>query len=822
MKRITLESLVVVSIVSALLAGCGGGGGGTSTPPQVEDVVVDQKQGSIGPDGGEISLRNGATLTVPAGALPATVMVKLTQLEKPKYFGAFAIAYEIVGLSSLQGTAQLSIPVGKTKNGEEIKKEEISILLFDPTPIAGEPFQVKEQDFQYDTAAQNATVTISPTKQSRKGILERLRFVFQLEKEYLPKVSEKLIHMPYYEQVGGSCWATATMMLARAFKTDAPGFHLGKILAYVKASDDDFGIGVLGFQTVMLQYLAVYSKATVQWRGYVRMQHLKWRMLRELEAGHPLILRFPRATGGYHVVLVVGYRDYGKQFVMHDPQGISPPNQNEGGAYTVRDFDWIVNQRGNSPLALQIAWPDSPLPQNRTLQTVGCPGGDEQGGSPFGKIQFYGLNLETGNEGAVARLQFRPSTGAEGYCWMRMSEVLSEIPNIATRLRIDVPVWNAERSPVSTKLKVSLNTGSTRLTTWEAPLLNLPSAGDNDTIKQNVRTDIELGPPGRDGAIRRYDLADDKGNQKITIWVDLEGADGSYKDNYYLDVTLSLLPMIGKIEPTSVTPGGKVTINGLCFGDKQSSRAKVLLNGKEMVILSWSDRKIEVKVPDNAVSGSLVVTTGERYSYTSNAKQLTVFSGVVEESFNYKKEYTITKPLDTTLYTVYDDGTTDYTEIVFGAKAKGSIEGKMQAPAGTTIELAPDSLPHIFLFNIHFKKSQQPIKIEATINNIVDPKTGFKDNGAPPGDEYYGYAKYSVTKYEVSDEWGTSGVTYNVTPLSEGFKLEIQFEPRGTGSWYDRSYFYWEKEVKDPRKQPNTRSGKTDFFIFRFDFLEDQ
>lgn len=829
-ERSLILGLCAASVLSAVAAGCGGGKA-TPTLSQVADVVVAQNQRSIGPEGGQVSLPSGVTLTVPQGALPAEVTVTLKQLEKPKYFGESAIAYEIQGLGSLIGTAKLIIPVGEV-DGKTPKKEEISILLYDESSQYPEPFQVKELDFEYDAISGKAIVDISPSmnfeyaaaagkatvdivpsmKQSRSPLLERFRILFQKEPYYSPQSSEKLLPMPYYEQVGNSCWAASCLMLARAFKTDPPGFHLGKILAYVKASDDDFGLGIIDFQTTMLHYLAVYSKATVKWRGYASITSLRSRMLRELDAGHPLILRMSK-WGTAHAVLVVGYRDNGEKFILHDPKGAMPPDDTDGGAYTVRDLKWIDNQRTHRGVAMQVAWVDSALPSSRTLQTVGCPGRDEKGDLPLGEMKFYGINLDKNREEPISYLQFRPSA-INGYTWVAVRDMksLSEMPSTTTKLHMDVPVWNASREQTSVRVKIALYTGSTRLT-WESRTLDLSPAADNTTVKRGVVTDIELGPPG---TVRRYDLADDKGIQKVNIDVRLEGMDGSYRDSFDLDVNLSLLPVISKLEPTQVKPGEEVTINGICFGDRKSSKGGVLLNGKALQIVSWSDRKIVAKVPTDAASGDLVVTTGERHRYTSNSVPLTIAT-TVEKTISEKWDYNL-RNFDTTFLT-FDN-----------VKAKYGIDAKIEMPVGA--EFSRDELPgswvaYLIKFPTKLPASLPPVRVVATItgltasNGFIDPESGFKDNGAPPDSDGYGYVRYSVKRYEF-DATGLYGrpidpniCTITMTEPSKGvYRAEFEVDSKkldtpGTGYRVTLEVrFYYRHEIKDPgEKQPYVREN---------------
>ena len=72
-------AFVILSVLTALAAGCGGGSGGGGTKPPTPPQGASQSQ-QIGPGGGMLSVNYGiytATVTVPAGALPTTTTVTL-------------------------------------------------------------------------------------------------------------------------------------------------------------------------------------------------------------------------------------------------------------------------------------------------------------------------------------------------------------------------------------------------------------------------------------------------------------------------------------------------------------------------------------------------------------------------------------------------------------------------------------------------------------------------------------------------------------------------------------------------------------------------
>jgi hypothetical protein len=104
---------------------------------------------------------------------------------------------------------------------------------------------------------------------------------------------------------------------------------------------------------------------------------------------------------------------------------------------------------------------------------------------------------------------------------------------------------------------------------------------------------------------------------------------GTVLDHFELDVNVSVLPNITGISPAPIVPGSELAIYGSNFGDKQLSNSQVLITGKKVDIVKWTTNEIDVNVPANldtiqpgvTYSGpeSVVVYTGEKYQYISNA-----------------------------------------------------------------------------------------------------------------------------------------------------------------------------------------------------------
>lgn len=142
--------------------------------------------------------------------------------------------------------------------------------------------------------------------------------------------------MPYYEQIGGSCVLKCAQML---LKYIGKNIQLSEILSSLNASDSDFGIDEYKITYSITQFLSQKTGFLTYVIPYFGIAHLKWKALSELDKGHPVLLSW-----GNHAVVILGYRENGEKIILHDPQNISPANNDEGTMYTIRDWDWIKNR----------------------------------------------------------------------------------------------------------------------------------------------------------------------------------------------------------------------------------------------------------------------------------------------------------------------------------------------------------------------------------------------------------------------------------------------------------------------------------------------
>jgi len=387
--------------------------------------------------------------------------------------------------------------------------------------------------------------------------------------------------------------------------------ELFNVLKDVKASDANFGLGAYQYANDLKDYLSAKTGYPVIHIVYFGIPHLKWRVLEELDKGHPVILNL-----GEHAVLVVGYTDNGDSLIIHDPQDVSTVNDENGTMYTVRSWDWIKNVHWSSLEKYYILYADGSFATGTNV-TVECPGKSESGGMQGGDLSFYALNASN-NLFAKYGLQIKPSA-ADGYIWTNASnDKVDYIGTDAEILRLSIPIFNASDKNRNAELKVAVeeDNGS------GAPGKTIASFEQNYSIgaaKLNTETKATYKYDFKLADIRNLSLSDSNGKQKIFIhaYLHVDG-DTSSTDSFMVKATLDVMPKVTSITPTSGKVGDIITINGFAFGKTESSESKVTINDDEVDIVSWSDKVIKVELTQDIESGPVVVYTGEKYEYKSN------------------------------------------------------------------------------------------------------------------------------------------------------------------------------------------------------------
>ena len=126
--------------------------------------------------------------------------------------------------------------------------------------------------------------------------------------------SPSRINLPAVAMV--SAWTGVLVVLS--FWMSRQAYHGLPVQASTAAPLVD---GLFSFETALANYISGQTGATVTWRGYYNMDNLRYEILRQLDASHPMIIHLP---GMGHYAMVIGYRDQGNTLIIQDSNGVAP------------------------------------------------------------------------------------------------------------------------------------------------------------------------------------------------------------------------------------------------------------------------------------------------------------------------------------------------------------------------------------------------------------------------------------------------------------------------------------------------------------------
>ncbi|MCX8094999.1 MAG: stalk domain-containing protein [Caldisericia bacterium] len=600
--------------------------------------------------GGELALSDGTKLLVSPNAFSKETKVSLKSIINPLFSTVDTLGIEINGLKELKGELTLSV------NGPKgLKNEELNIFGYDHE-------ENKKIDFQYsyDSNSGLVSIKISPTillNNNNKnylfsnkvvesyskvlGLKDKLSVYIGWTPYYSTKSNEKIIRMPYYEQIGGSCASTCAQML---LKFGGKDIKLFEILKTMNTPDNDFGLKAEVFSYNLRDYISKNLGYRVNSIPYYGIAHLKWRTLAQIDKGYPVILSW-----GDHAVLVLGYKSNGLEIIIHDPQNVSPSNNENGTMYTIRDWNWI-RERHTRKLQIEsyfILYPEGPFATSDCLSLM-CPGGNEAYSMQGGEIAFY-VDIKK-RLSPLYFLQIKPSDKKNGYVWrfFGKDQELDFIPNDIEFLNFSLNAYNGSINKKEIKIDTIIYEDNDGYP-GKRVVNNIQKFTINEA-KLNEASYITYNYKYKPEDLIDYNISDKDGKQKILIYSSLQEElsvnDIFIRDSFIIKATLSILPKISSINPESGKGGDIITINGFMFGKNKSSKSKVIIGNKNVEIVSWNNREIKVKLPDNIESGPVVVYTGEKYEYESN-KDI-IFKSIISLKDPFEGNYIFT--IGTVLY----------------------------------------------------------------------------------------------------------------------------------------------------------------------------
>ncbi len=399
------------------------------------ETILSTKSATIGSQGGSLTLDDGTSITIAKGILSTDYSVTLSKIGNEQIFGSVENrnCYDLSGLpAGIKANLMFPCPPGK-------EMEFIGVYNYDPVLFEGD-----QPAFIYDKIEGNIKISNFTLRNSPDPLVQKRRWIVEWgeKQDYGDEI--KLIPMPYYMQVGGTCWAADATMLAKAFMPYTSDENEVEIKDFLREMNlgIDAGIDHWSFMKVLYKkFNLLTSGAGAKTEGYFNRSNLLKTIIKKLDENKPIIIWLPNLESA-HAVLILGYRtilnssgynDY--ELILHDSKAMDPPNKDEGTMYTYRKWKWFVD--GAYPTTFyMIMYPGSPVHSARTLQTVGFPSYPSEMQLKFEKVKN---NLKTYYYCKIDH------TLPDGYGWVAANNNKQEyITQEAKTLIMNLQLYNAD------------------------------------------------------------------------------------------------------------------------------------------------------------------------------------------------------------------------------------------------------------------------------------------------------------------------------------------------------------------------------------------
>lgn len=447
--------LALFTAMSLLVVGCGGGGSNSSSKGGGAGSNTSSR---VGPSGGEITLSGGESATIPAGSTTKMTSVDFTADKPSVEVGEEMQSYLFTSDHELE-SVNFSIPVTLPNITSSDDLHAVYVR---------EDGAMKTLTVAYDSNSSRATFSLAnnwtfapllPAGGSLKSSLgtssgKKSYILLMKKKAAISSASKsKLIQMPYYEQPGGTCWATSSKMLTHGLST-ASKAHLETKNIYELMGALQIGMND-GFNA-FFKGKSLAKILEVNYGNYFLWSSIRNKMLKELDKGHPLIY-----SGTFmsidakpekitHVVLIVGYEYDAKGnlvFVMHDSR-----NKGVKSMYTKMAWKDMQIDQYLPTEAVTLFWSDTIPPSSNSKFTLGIPTHGQ-----FGAIYFQGKKTDK-FKSVRYYLQFSPSV-SKGYIWS--TQQVDPSPETTFRENVNelimkMPVYNSGSTPNSAFVSVEV------------------------------------------------------------------------------------------------------------------------------------------------------------------------------------------------------------------------------------------------------------------------------------------------------------------------------------------------------------------------------
>jgi hypothetical protein len=582
---------LAVLLMSVLFwsSGCSKSSGPSNDKP-TGPTVVDQVKATVTSTGADLTLKNGMTLSIPAGAVATSTDITLSQLSGDTLFTSSLQTTLRVEAAGLVSAGVLGIPLLSGQTPDRFGAVYMVPGSTQAIYLEGTPNATNDTvSVVLGSIAGRLGKGTSPFDGVRNGT-----YVVERGTKYTYAAVTTLA-WPYYEQDGGNCWAAAWLMFMKGYSPHLAHDEIYKILNWCGVGKDEglgwWLMGRIKQKTELELGVSVEQNTWATYNNFIDY------VLKKIDEGKPVLVNVID-----HQILIVGYQTQGTgsnevlSFVFHDSQ-----NNGDRRPYTTWTTDKIRAQWWDAGILktalnyfVTIAATTEP-PADRRLQTVHLL---DVGAIPI-DVATLPSGLAFDSSGKICDVLTWDHVTQGGLKFNFDVGVTPGVTGIALK---NVAVWNTERSQ-SANVRIKTTLHKVENGVYREPPL---------AVDENTRSLASEQAYYYNGSIQLSPLWNDLqvGDTMFAVVTSVYNDNGLLTDDF--DYVFKYQPIrIKSIDPTSGKVGDDVIIDGIGFG-KQIG--KVTFNGTEAVITYWTNSRIVARVPSGASSGDIMVKVGNHSS----------------------------------------------------------------------------------------------------------------------------------------------------------------------------------------------------------------
>ena len=401
--------------------------------------------------------------------------------------------------------------------------EDISLFFYAADSVA-QKFEAHLIDFDYegDSGEIKAQFNVPSDNPTRGGSSKYSKLVlsFCSRTQLAEKPKEHIVKMPFYEQPGGSCWATCATMMGRAYTASADRKREIKVidfLKYMEHSTLDEGLGLYSFKSWLPHAIEIYSKTSFETSTFVSSSNMLSEIIDKLSENKPLIMNLTYPNLGRHAILIIGYKielisaaKVTLQLLYHNPAD---------GMYKWADYDWLMKDKWPQE-AFQILYAQEAVPSDRALSTLGMPLKHQDG-----KLAFIVPMKNAQGKDVEFDIDMVYDLKAEYKYYWEFSygnKKIDAVPDTASVMRLKLPVYNASQQSKQLSMNYRAYERESGKRLFEESEIETYEAG-----KSYYKTEIPIN--------KFYFSSDDKEDAKKNVKVRMElelWEGGTYHDGY--------------------------------------------------------------------------------------------------------------------------------------------------------------------------------------------------------------------------------------------------------------------------------------------------